>query len=111
MVMISKHGGFCYVSDMTDGSVTLSQSDVDDPVNIGAPDQRSTLNLGKVIREITDSAGDVTHKEQQPPQDPEIRRLDTAKARSELEWTPNASLHDGLRRSMPYFESQPQLPR
>ena len=99
---------FCYVSDMIDGLVTLLRSDVDEPVNIGNPDERSILNLAEVIREVTDSNSEITH-EKRPPQDPEIRRPDISKARSELEWTPNVSLRDGLRQSIPYFESQLQL--
>ena len=99
---------FCYVSDMIDGLVTLLHSDVDEPVNIGNPDERSILNLAEVIREVTDSKSEITHEER-PPQDPEIRRPDISKARSELEWTPNVSLRDGLRQSIPYFESQLQL--
>jgi dTDP-glucose 4,6-dehydratase len=99
---------FCYVSDMIDGLLALLRSDVDEPVNIGNPDERSILNLAEVIREVTDSESDVTYKER-PPQDPEIRRPDISKARSELEWTPQVSLRDGLTQSMPYFESQLQL--
>ena len=99
---------FCYVSDMIDGLLALLRSDVDEPINIGNPDERSILNLAEVIREVTDSESDVTYKER-PPQDPEIRRPDISKARSELEWTPQVSLRDGLTQSMPYFESQLQL--
>ena len=99
---------FCYVSDMIDGLLALLRSDVDEPVNIGNSDECSILNLAEVIREVTDSESDVTYKER-PPQDPEIRRPDISKARSELEWTPQVSLRDGLTQSMPYFESQLQL--
>jgi Nucleoside-diphosphate-sugar epimerases len=99
---------FCYVSDMIEGLLTLLRSDVDDPVNIGNPDERSILNLAEVIREVANSESEITHEER-PPQDPEIRRPDISKARSELEWTPNVSLRDGLRQSIPYFESQLQL--
>ena len=99
---------FCYVSDMIDGLLALLRSDVDEPINIGNPDERSILNLAEVIREVTDSESDVTYKER-PPQDQEIRRPDISKARSELEWTPHVSLRDGLTHSMPCFESQLQL--
>ncbi len=99
---------FCYVSDMIEGLLTLLRSDVDEPVNIGNPDERSILNLAEVIREVTDSNSEITH-EKRPPQDPEIRQPDISKARSELEWTPNVSLRDGLHQSIPYFESQLQL--
>jgi dTDP-glucose 4,6-dehydratase len=98
---------FCYVSDMIDGLLTLLHSNIDEPVNIGNPDERSILDLAEVIREVTDSESDITYKKR-PPQDPEIRRPDISKARLELEWAPDVSLNDGLTESIQYFESQLQ---
>ena len=46
---------FCYVSDMIDGLAKLIESDVDTPVNIGNPDERSILDLAESIVELTGS--------------------------------------------------------
>lgn len=96
---------FCYISDMVRGLVTLIESDVQRPVNIGNPDERSIKELAEKIIELTDSTSDLTYEEL-PPQDPEIRKPDISKARSELGWEPSVSLTEGLKTSIEYFESQ-----
>lgn len=96
---------FCYVSDMVDGIVALLESDVQEPVNVGNPDERMINELAEVVLEITDSDSGITH-EKLPPQDPQVRRPDISKAQSELGWTPNVSLRDGLEKSIAYFESR-----
>ncbi|MDB2286718.1 SDR family oxidoreductase [Halorubrum ezzemoulense] len=96
---------FCYVDDMIQGLVALLESGVQEPVNIGNPDERTINELADLVIEITGSESGVTHEEL-PPQDPKVRRPDITKARSELEWEPTVSLQDGLRKSIEYFESQ-----
>lgn len=95
---------FCYVSDLIDGLVALMESDVQTPVNIGNPDERSINDLAQMIIELTDSDSGIT-TEQRPPQDPEVRRPDLTKAKAELSWEPDVSLRAGLERTIPYFES------
>ncbi|WP_436903777.1 UDP-glucuronic acid decarboxylase family protein [Halovenus halobia] len=96
---------FCYVSDMIDGLVALLESDVQEPVNIGNPDERTINELAQVVIDVTGSDSDITHEEL-PPQDPQVRRPDISKARSELGWEPTVSLRDGLAKSIGYFEEQ-----
>ncbi|SDK16568.1 dTDP-glucose 4,6-dehydratase [Halovenus aranensis] len=96
---------FCYVSDMIDGLVALLESDIQEPVNIGNPDERTINELAQVVIDVTDSDSGITHEEL-PPQDPQVRRPDISKARSELGWEPTVSLRDGLAKSIEYFETQ-----
>jgi dTDP-glucose 4,6-dehydratase len=96
---------FCYVSDMIEGLVALLESDVEDPVNIGNPDERTINELADVVVEVTDSDSGITYEEL-PPQDPQVRRPDISKAHEELGWEPAVSLRDGLEQSLPYFEAQ-----
>ncbi|WP_248897019.1 UDP-glucuronic acid decarboxylase family protein [Haloplanus halobius] len=96
---------FCYVSDMIDGLIALLESDVQEPVNIGNPDERTINELAEVVLAVTDSESGITHEEL-PPQDPEVRRPDISKARSELGWDPEVSLREGLRESVGYFEGR-----
>lgn len=96
---------FCYVSDMIDGLVALLESDVDTPVNIGNPDERTINELAKIVIDITDSDSGITHEEL-PPQDPQVRRPDISKAKEELVWEPDVGLRDGLEKSVAYFEEQ-----
>lgn len=96
---------FCYVSDMIEGLVALLESDVQEPVNMGNPDERTINELAELVIEITDSDSGITYEEL-PPQDPQVRRPDISKARSELGWHPDVSLRDGLRASMQHFDAQ-----
>jgi len=96
---------FCYVADMIDGLLSLYESGVDEPVNIGNPDERTINELAEVIIELTGSSSGVTHEEL-PPQDPEVRRPDTSKAQSEVGWEPTVRLQDGLERSIEYFREE-----
>lgn len=96
---------FCYVSDMIDGLITLLHSDVEEPVNIGNPDERTINELAEVIIELTGSESGIRYEEL-PPQDPEVRRPDITKAREELNWEPKVSLKDGLQESITYFQAQ-----
>jgi len=57
---------FCYVSDMIDGLVALMESDVDTPVNIGNPDERTINELAELVIELTGSDSGITHEELPP---------------------------------------------
>ena len=95
---------FCYVSDMIDGLAKLIESDVDTPVNIGNPDERSILDLAESIVELTGSESEIVFEER-PPQDPSVRCPDISKATRELGWNPSVDLEDGLVRTIQYFDN------
>lgn len=101
----SQTRSFCYVSDLVDGLRKLMQRDVQTPVNIGNPDERTILDLAKLVIELADSESDITY-EPLPPQDPQVRKPDITKARSELDWEPDVPLREGLQRSLAYFEER-----
>jgi dTDP-glucose 4,6-dehydratase len=94
---------FCYVEDMIEGLVALLESDVQKPVNIGNPDERTINELAEVVLEVTGSESGITHGDL-PPQDPQVRRPDISKARSELGWEPDVGLREGLQESIKYFK-------
>jgi dTDP-glucose 4,6-dehydratase len=96
---------FCYVSDMIDGLVALLESDAQEPVNIGNPDERTINELAEVVMDVTGSESEIRYEEL-PPQDPQVRRPDISKANAELEWEPTVGLRDGLRDSVDYFQRQ-----
>lgn len=93
---------FCYVSDLIDGLVALLESDINEPVNLGNPDERTINELAEVVLDVTGSDSGVTYEEQ-PPQDPQVRQPDISKARNELGWKPEVSLRNGLGKSIEYF--------
>lgn len=96
---------FCYVSDMIDGLVALMKSDVETPVNIGNPDERTINALAEKVIELTGTESEIVH-EPLPPQDPQVRCPDITKARTELGWEPNISLTDGLERTIEAFATE-----
>jgi dTDP-glucose 4,6-dehydratase len=64
-----------HVSDLIDGLLALMRSDVQTPVNVGNPDERSIKELAEVTLDVTDSESDITF-EARPEQDPAVRRPD-----------------------------------
>lgn len=95
---------FCYVSDLILGLRRLLETDVQTPVNLGNPDERTILDVAELIIERTGSDSEITH-EPLPPQDPQVRRPDISKARAVLDWEPTIGLEEGLDHSIEYFES------
>lgn len=98
---------FCYVDDMIDGLLALYHSVVDEPVNIGNPDERSIQELAELIIDLTNSQSGVTY-EPLPPHDPQVRQPDITKARSTIGWEPDVSLSEGLTQSIEYFQKHSQ---
>jgi len=101
----SQTRSFCYIDDLIDGLLTLLDSDVETPVNIGNPDERSIMELADLIIDIVGTDSSITH-EPLPPQDPQVRCPDIEKGKSALGWEPTVDLRDGLDRSLSYFEQQ-----
>ena len=96
---------FCFVSDMINGLVALMNADIQTPVNIGNPDERSILELAELIIDEAGSESGIVY-EDRPPQDPEVRCPDISKAERELGWTPEISLQDGIKQTLPYFREK-----
>jgi dTDP-glucose 4,6-dehydratase len=103
----SQTRSFCHVDDLVSGLLALKDSDVDTPVNLGNPDERTILELAEVITELTGSDSNISY-EPLPPQDPETRRPDISKANELIDWSPTVSLSEGLERVIPYFRHQVQ---
>ena len=96
---------FCYVDDLIEGFIRLmdSPAEVVGPVNLGNPGEFTILELARQVIAITGSASRIVHRPL-PEDDPRQRRPDIGLAQAQLGWTPQVSLEDGLRRTIPYFE-------
>ncbi|HLM32382.1 MAG TPA: UDP-glucuronic acid decarboxylase family protein [Solirubrobacterales bacterium] len=92
----SQTRSFCYVEDEIRGLVTLAESDVHEPVNIGNPDEFTLLELAKIVIEVTESRSDIVY-EALPTDDPQVRQPDITRARQLLGWAPEVGLREGLR--------------
>ncbi|MBI2711565.1 MAG: GDP-mannose 4,6-dehydratase [Bdellovibrio sp.] len=95
---------FCYVSDLVDGIVRLFNSQVNVPVNLGNPVERTLLEFATVLQKITGSTTAVQHLPARED-DPKRRCPDIQRARTLLGWSPSVDLEQGLQLSLDYFQS------
>ena len=100
----SQTRSFCYVTDLIAGIYKLMLSDLNEPVNIGNPNEMSLLSLAKKIIELTNSTSTIVHKPL-PTDDPKVRRPDSTKATSLLNWAPEVNLDDGLKKTIDWFRN------
>jgi dTDP-glucose 4,6-dehydratase len=97
-----------YVDDLVEGVMRLLHSDFPGPVNIGNPHEVSMQHLAEVIRDLIGTTSEIVHIPR-PQDDPTIRQPDITLARSVLGWEPVVDLEDGLKRTIEYFRSHPDL--
>lgn len=96
---------FCYVDDLIDGIMRLSQSEEHLPVNIGNPAEFTILECAQTVLEVTGSKSKLCFVDL-PVDDPARRCPDITKARTLLGWEPRIQLREGLEKSLPYFKSK-----
>jgi UDP-glucuronate decarboxylase len=97
---------FCYVSDLISGILAMMDSDeqITGPINLGNPDTFTMLELAENVIEIVGSKSKLTFHDM-PSDDPRQRKPDIAQAKTLLKWQPTINLQEGLKLSIPYFES------
>lgn len=96
---------FCYIDDMVDGIYRLLHSDVNAPVNLGNPEEKTVLEMAKDIIRTTKSKSKIVFKPL-PEDDPKIRQPDISKATALLGWIPKIGLAEGLLNTLSYFENK-----
>jgi dTDP-glucose 4,6-dehydratase len=95
----------CYVDDEIDGIFRLLKSDIDEPVNIGNPDEITMLGLAQEIIELTNSKSKIIFTEL-PEDDPKVRQPDITKAKKYLNWEPKYNRKQGLIKTIEYFKQK-----
>jgi nucleoside-diphosphate-sugar epimerase len=73
------------------------------PMNLGSEAEITIAELAETVIDLTGSRSQLKRLPL-PADDPVQRRPDISFARSELNWAPQTSLKDGLRRTIDYFE-------
>jgi dTDP-glucose 4,6-dehydratase len=101
----SQTRSFCYVTDLVDGIYRLMNSSINDPVNLGNPNEMTILDLAKRIIRLTGSKSKIIYKPL-PKDDPKTRQPNITKAKKLLGWQPKVPLEEGLRRTIGYFRSK-----
>jgi len=103
----SQTRSFCFVSDLVEGLLRLSESEERYPVNLGNPAEMTILQFAEEIRARFDNAVGIEFKPL-PSDDPKLRRPDITKARRILGWEPQVSLTEGLSVTIEYFRNKVQ---
>ena len=100
----SQTRSFCYVSDLIRGLIDLFFTDgIDQPINLGNPEPITMLDLATEIIELTNSDSKVVFRDL-PEDDPKQREPDIEAAKKYLDWQPNISRIEGLKKTIGYFE-------
>ena len=121
----SQTRSFCYLDDMVEGLLavlshpsdrtreqrmdraflhnnTEAEDSIHHPINLGNPEERSVLEIARIVREATGSRSPLTFLPR-PVDDPRVRRPDISRAGRLLGWTPRVPLEEGIRRTVAYF--------
>ncbi len=96
---------FCYVSDLVEGIIKLMHAPVNDPVNIGNPQELTIEEIARRIIEMTGSKSKIIYQPL-PEDDPKVRKPDITRARTLLGWEPTVSLEEGLGKTIDYFRQK-----
>lgn len=105
----SQTRSFCYISDMVDGLLRLSESDERYPVNLGNPAEMTILEFAKAIQRRFAGAIEIEYQPL-PSDDPKLRRPDITKAKQLLGWEPKVELEEGLSKTIAYFKELDGIP-
>jgi len=96
----------CYVSDLVRGLERAMFAGSNGRVyNLGNPQEHTIREFAEIIRDIADSDSEIVHVEGR--QDEIARRKpDISRAQSELGWTPEVDMQDGLRATVEWYRAE-----
>jgi GDP-L-fucose synthase len=96
---------FLYVDDAVEGLVAAAERyDGDEPVNLGGGAEISIRDLASSLAEIIGFAGEIRWDTSMPNGQPR-RGLDASRARKLFGWEARTPLHEGLERTVAWYQS------
>src|SRR5881409_985997 len=98
----SQTRSFQYISDLIDGLWRLMRAPVNDPVNLGNPQEMTLLELAKRILRLTGARSEIVFGPL-PVDDPKVRQPEIGRARALLGWEPHVDVDKGLRLTIDWF--------
>ena len=101
----SQTRSFCFVDDLVDGIYRLLWTEFHEPVNLGNPNEVTILEFAREILALSGSKSPIVNRPL-PQDDPKVRRPDIGRARQLLGWEPKVDRHDGLKRTLAYFQEK-----
>jgi nucleoside-diphosphate-sugar epimerase len=105
----SQTRSFQYVSDLIEGIARLMAVDFHEPVNLGNPQERTVLELARLIKELTASNSEIVMKDL-PVDDPKRRLPNISRAKELLDWTPKKDLIQGLEETIAWYREVLKIP-
>lgn len=96
---------FCYVDDLIEGVLKFMESEDNftGPLNLGNPAELTMLELAQKVVQLTASRSTLVFRPL-PDDDPVRRCPDIGLAKEKLGWEPRTRLHDGLTKTITYFD-------
>ncbi|KAI9342942.1 hypothetical protein BDR26DRAFT_859052 [Obelidium mucronatum] len=95
---------FQYVHDLVDGMIKLMASDYSQPVNIGNPEEYTIAQFAESIRDLVNPKATIIDLPM-PKDDPQRRKPDITRAKTEIGWEPRFSVMQGVEETVEYFKS------
>ena len=96
---------FCYIDDLVEGIVKMMSLDYKLPLNLGNPVEFKVIELANLVLKLTGSKSKIKNLPL-PEDDPKQRQPDISKVKKMLDWQPQISLEEGLRRTIDYFRER-----
>lgn len=93
---------FQYVDDLIGGLMKLMESNLNEPINLGNPDEYTINDFAILVKDLIQSNSPIIYQAALKD-DPRMRRPDISKAKKLLNWQPQISLRDGLEKTIEYF--------
>jgi GDP-D-mannose 3', 5'-epimerase len=96
---------FMYIDDCVKGTMTLSDSDVTDPINIGSSE---LVTINQLV-DIAEDIGGVKLQRKynlNAPKGVNGRNSDNTRIRSELDWEPSIRLRDGMEKTYRWIHDE-----
>jgi dTDP-glucose 4,6-dehydratase len=93
---------FCYVADLVDGLARLLGSGLNQPINLGNPEEWTVLRMAQAIVGLCGGRSSIVHR-QLPVDDPKVRQPDITLARRHLDWQPCTPVAVGLATTLEDF--------
>ena len=95
---------FCYIDDCIKGLIKLMDSDFHQPLNLG---QDRMVTINQLVDIVAEAAGiEVTKEHVSGPQGVRGRNSDNTLLQKTLDWVPEISLEEGLKRTYDWIEEQ-----
>lgn len=96
---------FMYIDDCTKGTLAITESDIDYPINLGSSELVTINQLVDIAEEIAGVKLERRYK-LDAPKGVNGRNSDNTKIVQELGWEPSIKLKDGLAKTYEWIESQ-----